>query len=134
MKCQKCNHNEANVHYTETINGETREICLCSECAKETGILERTNSMFEEMEREMLSAFTLPFGGSIFNRRPIFGRVFPQIGTMFEVEPEELPKAKEPAEAVSKEDSLKAQLLDAIAEERYEDAAKLRDEIKKLSK
>ncbi len=143
MKCQKCNKNEANVQYRETINGETREICLCSRCAEETGLLERTGSMFRDMEKEMMSAFTLPFGGSVFNRPSLFGRAFfePAFGALpdardfFGEAPEKVKEApsEETAETgKSKEDELKAKLLDAIAEERYEDAAKLRDEIKKL--
>lgn len=33
MKCQKCNKNEANTHYTQIINGKKKEYFLCSECA-----------------------------------------------------------------------------------------------------
>jgi len=32
-KCDKCQETNANVSYTETINGETRKMHLCSECA-----------------------------------------------------------------------------------------------------
>lgn len=162
MKCQKCNKNEANVRYSENINGKKREICLCSECAKETGLLERASGMFGNMEREMMSAFSLPFGGLSFgafplgniagggflpSMRSVFADGFPEAGEFFDVDPVEnmdLPdgsaggekkrnEKKTPAEAKAEtEDTLKAKLLDAIADERYEDAAKLRDEIKKL--
>lgn len=33
MKCQKCNKNEANTHYTQVINGKKTEWFMCSECA-----------------------------------------------------------------------------------------------------
>ena len=36
MKCQKCNKNEANTHYTQIINGKKKEYFLCSECANES--------------------------------------------------------------------------------------------------
>ncbi len=34
MKCEKCGKNEATMHYKETINGVTKEMHLCQECAK----------------------------------------------------------------------------------------------------
>ncbi len=34
MKCGKCGKNEATMHYKETINGVTKEIHLCQECAE----------------------------------------------------------------------------------------------------
>ena len=36
--CNNCGKREANVKYTETINGETRRINLCEECSKKLGI------------------------------------------------------------------------------------------------
>ena len=33
MLCQRCNKNEATVHYTKIINGEVEELHLCDECA-----------------------------------------------------------------------------------------------------
>lgn len=153
MKCQKCNNNEANVQYRETINGETREFSLCSECAKEMGILEKTEGMFRNMEREMMSAFTMPFGsfglpfGGFSRRilgasRPAFITFFPEAGEFFDTDPVEnmtiasapdnQKKEEKPEAKADDVNSLKAKLLDAIADERYEDAARLRDEIKKL--
>ena len=38
MKCEKCGKNEANVRYTEIINGSRKEIRVCEKCAKEMGI------------------------------------------------------------------------------------------------
>lgn len=39
MLCDKCNKNEAIVHYTEIINEKKREVHLCNECASnEKGI------------------------------------------------------------------------------------------------
>lgn len=169
MKCQKCNKNEANIQYRESINGQTREICLCTECAKESGMLDRTSEMFRNMEREMMSAFTFPFGGSslfgssfssLFGGTPLSlsllggGNPFStaaEAGGFFETDPVEgmetvAPDKNKPAgknasinnKEVKAEkrpetvDELKSQLLDAIGDERYEDAARLRDKINKL--
>ena len=38
MLCQKCNKNEANVKYTEIINGEKKEMMLCENCSHELGL------------------------------------------------------------------------------------------------
>ncbi|MDO5556197.1 MAG: UvrB/UvrC motif-containing protein [Clostridia bacterium] len=38
MLCQKCNKNEANVKYTEVINGEKKEMMLCEQCSHELGL------------------------------------------------------------------------------------------------
>ena len=38
MMCQNCNENEANVKYTQIINGAKKQMNLCNKCAKELGI------------------------------------------------------------------------------------------------
>ena len=38
MKCQNCGKNNANVRYTQIINGEKKEFILCEECAEKLGI------------------------------------------------------------------------------------------------
>jgi len=34
MKCEKCNVNEATFFYKETVNGKTRSLHLCADCAE----------------------------------------------------------------------------------------------------
>ena len=38
MLCQNCGNNEANVRYTQIVNGVKKEMNLCSECAEKMGI------------------------------------------------------------------------------------------------
>lgn len=38
MKCQKCGKNEASVLYSETTNGQRRKIHLCGACAHQQGL------------------------------------------------------------------------------------------------
>ena len=38
MKCQNCGKNNANVKYTQVINGDKMELFLCDECANEMNI------------------------------------------------------------------------------------------------
>lgn len=45
MKCQKCNEREANTHIQKIINGKKTEYFLCSKCAAESGELKFTADM-----------------------------------------------------------------------------------------
>ena len=38
MLCQNCGKNEANVRYTQIVNGAKKEMFLCEDCAKKLGI------------------------------------------------------------------------------------------------
>lgn len=38
MLCQNCGQREANVKYTQIINGVKKEMTLCDICAKELGL------------------------------------------------------------------------------------------------
>ncbi len=38
MKCENCGKNEANVKYTQIINGEKKQMFLCDECSEKMGI------------------------------------------------------------------------------------------------
>mgnify|MGYP000478331214 CR=1 FL=1 len=39
MKCEKCGKNEATMYYKETVNGVTREMHLCPECAQKENLI-----------------------------------------------------------------------------------------------
>lgn len=177
MLCQNCGENEANVRYTQIINGVKKEMTLCEKCSKELGI---TNidfdfnmpinlssflgEVFGNNEDTILPEFTKTKGlqcdqcGMTYDEfintgkfgcsnccdtfedrlNPILknlqganehiGRKGKVTKTEFNIEnkKEEKPKQK------SKIDTLKENLKMAIKEERYEDAAKIRDEIKKI--
>lgn len=43
MLCQNCGKHEANVKYTEVINGVKKEMNLCEKCAKKLGIEDEMN-------------------------------------------------------------------------------------------
>ena len=38
MLCHNCGENEANVKYTQIVNGEKKEMILCEDCARKMGI------------------------------------------------------------------------------------------------
>ena len=174
MLCQNCNKNEATTYYKENINGQTRELHLCPECAaKLTGGAPAFGSFFSD------PFFPNPFGSSFFSEpfgsmlQSPFGGAAQAIGGgrrcptcgMTESELRRtgragcsdcyknfsdilLPYIKKlhgaaahvgatppPAADQPKADpveGLKAKLNDAVKAENYEEAARLRDEIRRL--
>lgn len=55
MKCQNCGMNEANVSYTEIINGKKMHVVLCDKCANEMNI--GMNMNFDFNFNDVLGAF-----------------------------------------------------------------------------
>lgn len=186
MICQKCNKNEANVKYTEIINGEKKEMMLCEECSHELGL--------DNMNFNMPINFSSFFGGLLeddeYNSSefmPLFQKVkelkcdncnmtydefinqgkfgCPECYDVFSTKIDsilkrlhgsnkylgrkalrstinndksnnETSKGKENEKILdtkkSKIEKLQVDLKKAISDERYEDAAKIRDQIKEL--
>lgn len=174
MLCENCGENEANVRYTQIINGVKKEMALCEKCSKELGIGEMDFSMpinlssflgefFGNTENVSLPGFTTTkelfcdecgmtydeftntgkFGCAncydAFSQRidPILknlhgaNRHVGRKGKITKPELKKMDMVKEDKQ-VSEVDRLKEDLRKAIGEERYEDAARIRDEIKKL--
>ena len=190
MLCENCGKREANVMYTQIINGDKKEMHLCEECSEKLGIGNMDFKMpisfssflgdfLDEFENDTLLPELNPikelrcdscgmtfenfmntgkFGCSncynIFESKidPILknihganrhvgrlGKIGPASNIQEQEEKREINKIEgtekeEPkvANEVSEEDKLREELRKAIKEERYEDAAKLRDEIKNL--
>ena len=178
MKCQNCGKNNANVKYTQIINGEKKEFILCEECAEKLGI---NNKIHFDMNMNFGSIL-----GDFFDE---YKSNYGLLGDFPELEPERCEKCgmtyeqfinegkfgcdncynvfsnkidgvlkniqganihtgrkgkrieskvvKKDKKEENKEDKtldLKEKLNKAIKEERYEDAAKIRDEIKKVER
>ncbi len=68
MLCEKCNKNEATVHYRQNINGDVNEINLCPQCAAELGY----DSIFSGLE-----SFS-PFAGMDIGVQNFLGSLFSQ--------------------------------------------------------
>lgn len=176
MLCENCGKHEANVRYTQIINGVKKEMALCEECAKEKGIsnidfnIPINFSSFlsdvfgEYNDSNFLPQFTntntlkckkcgLTYDEFIntgkFGCENCYSTFSDKIDYLVKnlhgstkhigrrskyVKQNETEKVNE--EKVQKEESKldkkKKELKQAIKDERYEDAAKLRDEIKKL--
>ena len=180
MLCDNCGKREANVRYSENINGRKKELHLCEECGKKLGI--------ENMDFNMPIDFSSFFGGlledfgtndfmplfnevkqlkcdncgytfedivntgklgcencySVFENRldPIIkkiqgsnkhvGRTGKIIDSKISEKINNKDSKTENNKDVSKVEKLQNDLKKAIKEEKYEEAAKIRDEIKKL--
>ena len=182
MLCQNCNENEANVKYTQIVNGVKKEMVLCEECARKMGIgnfkvnmpINFSNflgDIFQDYEamdllpdfiqtkvnecencKEEYNEFVktgllgCPECYDIFQDRlePIFknlqgstrhiGRGIAEANNK-KIEKEETKSNKVDPKKDSKLEqinNLKEELKNAIKEERYEEAAKIRDKIKEL--
>lgn len=178
MLCENCNQNEANVRYTQIINGLKKEMHLCDKCAKKLGIgginfnLEMPidfSGLFGDLLNEydqneflptiaMTKTLTCDKCGLTFDEfvdRGKFGcdncynvfesKVDPilkrlhgsnrylgrKVGLNDKNNINEKVEGKNSSNK-SKINELKQELKQKIKEEKYEDAAKLRDEIKKL--
>ena len=63
MKCEKCGKNEATMYYKETVNGVTREMHLCPECAQKENLGGAFESAFQSMNHFWSDPFHSFLGG-----------------------------------------------------------------------
>lgn len=183
MLCENCKKREANVRYSENINGVKKEMHLCDECSKKLGITDKMDFRMPTFDlSNFFGSFLEDFSSSsdfmpllsevkqikcdscgssfddiintgrygcancydVFEDRmdPILkklqganrhnGRLGKISDNKVKFEKEENKKKSDSSE--NKLQKLQDDLKLAIKEERYEDAAKIRDEIKKEEK
>lgn len=179
MLCQNCRENEANVRYTQIINGVKKEIKVCEKCAKELGIgsfefnmpihfSDFLGDFFNDYSANLLPSFVKEVNNSCntcgetydnFIKTGLFGcpdcyndfdeRIDAMLKKIHgsnkhigreakKVENKEIKNEEPKKESTKKEtkeskiEKLQDDLKNAIQEERYEDAAKIRDEINHL--
>ena len=199
MLCQNCGKNEANVRYTQIVNGVKKEMILCEDCARKLGIgnfkmrmpLHFSNllgNLFEDYDEGLLPSFIKENSrecdscGTLYDdfintgllgcadcydmfedrldpmlkniqgntkhigRKPLnINEKMKNIGDNFSRnKADEKSSAKESVgsqnnsednkenDKQEKIQELNKELSKAIEEERYEDAAKIRDEIKQI--
>jgi len=158
MQCDVCQAKEANVFFTQIVNGQVQKVNLCEECSKQKGVTDPTGFALaevllgmgatEEKSDPKPSGLTCPSCGypqSEFKRVGRLGcpRCYDTFRTDVETVLGNLHKGtrhtgKVPAHAVASAvgnrlDSLRRDLAKAIDEEKFEDAVRLRDEINALT-
>ncbi len=141
MRCEHCGRNEATFHYQSTVNGRTEEAHLCPACAAELGYTDGDGmgGLFSDPFESVFSFLPSMFGGfGEFFSEP---RLTPAARRTLQLSPAPdapcyeteslLGEAEE--QEVRREcarNSLEVRLREAIDAEDYEQAARLRDELK----
>ncbi|MCK4352691.1 UvrB/UvrC motif-containing protein [candidate division WOR-3 bacterium] len=156
MLCDICHKEEATVFYSIIINNQKTELHLCEECAAKKGLIKPPlPSMFKEFlplmphepEFEKLKCLKCGLTYKEFRRLGKFGcpecykafekKILPLLrkihGNTQHIGKTTLIQAKK-YEKESKLFELKQKLKKAVEDESYEEAAHIRDEIKKLNK
>lgn len=136
MKCTHCGNREANCHYTMNVNGHVTEHHLCPQCAGEMGIEQDIFGDFETMFDGMFRGFFPTMGRSVFTMPRM---TVPKLeirlngcGNEACEKVQETPAA-DPEMAKKRElNVLRRKMKRAAAEENFEEAAKLRDQIRSL--
>ena len=147
MRCDRCGKNEATFYYKSNINGKVTQVHLCHQCAEELGytVSFRSAGMTGGLFGDF---FSRPFG----MLEPFFSGLGSRMLTEFPEPVDVLGQARESTPAQEdtgdllprdeqdaltrqrKRNALQTQLNLAVQEERFEEAAKLRDELKALEK
>ena len=135
MKCEHCGIHDATFFCKTNINGRVSQVHLCPDCAEKLGYTRSFEQAMRYGQRRLFDPFSL-LGD--------FGMMPKTVLTEFPAPTEEATAAPAPQselvdaidaaklQAERHRNALQAQLRAAIDEERYEDAAKLRDELKTL--
>ncbi|QSX07209.1 UvrB/UvrC motif-containing protein [Sedimentibacter sp. zth1] len=157
MLCNECEKNTATVHVTKIINGVKTETHLCEECAKKQQAFFNNNFSMENLLAGMLNeAFTESYKDAMpcktcgmtfdeFKKIGKFGcsdcismfrdRLMPTIKNLqgYDSHIGKIPKkAGQKYRNQNDIEKLKVDLRSMIDQERYEDAAVIRDKIKDL--
>lgn len=145
MKCQHCGKNDATFYYRSNINGRVTEQHLCADCARQIGLAQEMPAMRSLFADDF---FARPF--RLFE--PLLGGLGTRMLTEFpepvDVTREARDAAADPAQGEAglvdgaeqerlqrerERNALQAQMRAAIETENFEEAARLRDELKKLA-
>ena len=141
MLCQRCKTNMATVHYSETVNGEHREYYLCPSCAAMEGFAGDSLFSLFGMPTKTTQKLHCPTCGTTLDFYDTHGRfACPDCYNAFSDSLDLMLQKMQGANrhkgdmtsAPSEVDTLKSKLRQAIETENFEEAARLRDEIKKL--
>ena len=159
MLCGKCKKNPATTHIHTVINGVAKDVYLCAECAKDEGVhtfsANGLGGMLSSLFGDVLSlnpasnTVRCACCGSTFSDiaktgkagcpdcyKTFYNEFLPYIkrvhGSVKHVGTAPGKIAEQSAPQVETPETLRAQLKELIAEEKFEQAAQVRDKIKEL--
>lgn len=152
MKCEHCGKNEVTFVYQSNVNGQVTEKRLCAECAEKLGYTQRLAAQGQRMMRGLFGSglfddFFTPvpslLGGLNRLLEDPFDDFFadmPALGAPAEAKPE-APKTRDTLlegeeqtqlSRTRQVNALRMEMQQAVAQENFERAAELRDQIRSL--
>lgn len=152
MKCSKCGKNNANITYNQNINGEVTNLNLCEECAHKLGIFNSFDDIFSPMVLDL--DYILPeeikckkcgYTLSKYRNSGLFGcdscydtfrNEIDSILLKLQGKNRNVQKleSNKKDKVESEEEKLRKELEQLIKDEKFEEAAVIRDKIKKLER
>lgn len=159
MLCTNCGLKEANFHYKQIVNGKRTEQHLCGECASKLGYIAQGDMLdFSSILNDFISMPSfVPAAGEVracpvcrttfdeFKKTGLLGcdKCYDEFrnvieSTLSQIQPSTVHKGKlsgAAGEKIQKQNELsemKERLKRAIIDEKYEEAAVIRDKIKNL--
>jgi len=137
MKCAKCNEKEGIVYIYMNINGVASKTVLCMDCAKEVELkeLKRVENIMANYMKNMF--MPVSFRNSFWNPIELEDEIY-SMSNLLDVgiwDEEKVQPQKQVRNEKTKEEQkreLEIKLKKAVEEERYEDAAVIRDKMKEL--
>ena len=138
MRCEHCGRNEATFHFRRSVNGRSKEVHLCPDCAAALGFREKLDEVFDDSFDSVF--LLLP---NLFGAFPEGARLTPAAKAALQLVPAPDEPVYETESLLSEEESaafrqqrernaLHVRLREAVAAENYEEAARLRDALKEL--
>ena len=158
MRCDVCQKNEATVYLTQIVEGKMQKVNLCEDCAKEKGVSDPTGFAMADLLLGLGATQQIEHGGQPAQKCPVCGFTqtdFKKTGRLgcsacYDTFADGLANllkgmhkglkhtGKMPAHLsrryamADRVKSLETDLQKAVKNEKYEDAARLRDEIQKI--
>lgn len=151
MLCEKCGKRNASVMYTQIVNGKKSSLNLCSQCASGESLFDNFGSLLSFGTRPEVASAVCPLCGMTLSEFTHKGRMGcgkcyetfhrqatamlqkihgTSVHTTQSVQEEKDPTPEKPKKEKSELEVLKEELQKAITEEKYEEAAILRDKIR----
>ena len=139
MKCQHCEKNEATFYMKRTVNGRTVQVHLCHHCAQELGyaavIPAVGRSFFHDPFALLHNGLFDGLASGLLTEFPAPGNTLEQAREAAQKREEDNLLSAEESRACDlqrRRNALQYQLQSAVAAENYEEAARLRDELRAL--
>ena len=145
MKCSNCGKSDANIKYKQNVNGEETSLNLCSVCAEKLNLFNNFEDIFSPMIidldyilPEQIKCKTCGYTLTKYKSTGLLGcaecystfrKEMDSILQKIQLKTRHIPEIKQELNEI---ENLRNKLKGLIEKEEFEEAAKIRDEIKKI--